>query len=110
MILNSKPSRVMTTMAIVLITVLALASRAVGGTFTVTGTFTAWTSFDTDPTHMASYSAYPKLHARNVIGNFDTPQNLFGSGWRFDPPAGTAVHAIKLNAYLTGGVSWSSKV
>ena len=83
---------------------------AVAGEYVVDGTCSAWTSFDNQPNRLASYPECPHLRARNVLGNFSTPRNPAGAGWRFDAPAGTAIRAADLDAYITGGKSWWSEV
>lgn len=113
----SNRQRTMTThrRAALLAVVAALATvgasmPAAAGTYTVSGTCGAWSSFNDQPARLASYPACPHLIARNVIGNFTTRRAEPGAGWRFDVPAGTSLEEIRLDAYITGGRSWSSEV
>lgn len=95
---------------VTLLTTLALAAAASAGTYTVTGTCSAWTSFNHQPARLAAYPACEHLIARNVIGDFETRPAQAGAGWRFDVPAGTTIQDVKLNAYITGGRSWASEI
>lgn len=97
--------------AAILAATLALAAPAAhAGTYTVTGTTSAWTPFNTNAARIAVYPEGTHLIARNVGGNFSTPRNDTGGGWRFDPPPGTAIRYIRMSANVTGGAAWSSRI
>lgn len=94
----------------VAVALLVLAQAARAGTYTVTGTCSAWTAFNAQPNRIAAYPECDHLRARNVFGSFSTSRNDTGGGWRFDVPAGTSIRAVDLNAYITGGKSWGSDI
>lgn len=89
---------------------LGFAPPASAGTYTVNGTCSAWTAFNAQPNRITAYPECGHLRARNVLGNFRTPRNDVGGGWRFDVPAGTSIRQVDLNAYITGGKSWASDI
>lgn len=99
-----------TSFRLALVALLATAATASAGTYTVEGTCSAWTVFNNQPDRLAAYPECGHLRARNVLGNFSTPRNQAGAGWKFDVPPGTGVRAVELNAYITGGKSWASDI
>lgn len=99
-----------TLVLLTLATVLAVVAPAFGGTYTVTGTCSAWTAFNNQPARLAAYPACDHLIARNVFGDFSTRPAQAGAGWRFDVPPGTSIHDVELDAYITGGRSWASEM
>jgi hypothetical protein len=97
--------------AAILTSTLALAASAMAGTYVVDGTCSAWNMFNSQPNLLASYPECPHLRARNIIGGqLNTPSNPFGAGWKFDAPAGTSIRQVQLDAAITGGKSWASRI
>ena len=79
------------------------------GTYTVTGTCSAWTPFNTNAARVAVFSNCPSLNARNSLGDFSSPNGAAG-GWVFQAPAGTTLQAGTLSGNLSGGPSWRSRL
>lgn len=88
---------------------MAITEPARAGSYTVTGTCSAWSPWGTTATWVAVYPACPSLYARNVLGNFKTAAGV-GGGWRFDAPSGTAISAITLEGTMRGQNGWQSAV
>jgi hypothetical protein len=84
------------------------APPATAGTYTVIGTCGLWDPYNADPAHIALQTAGCSLIARNVGGNFTTPVNGVGGGWRFVAPPGTGVSMAGISYYARGWNGWQS--
>jgi hypothetical protein len=87
----------------------ALAQPARAGSYTVSGTCSAWSPWGTTATWVAVFPACPSLYERNVLGNFTTAAGV-GGGWRFDAPPGTAISTIALNGIMLAEHGWQAAI
>ncbi|HUB06034.1 MAG TPA: hypothetical protein VMB50_03490, partial [Myxococcales bacterium] len=85
----------------------ALAAPAQAGYYTVTGTCGTWSAWGSPAINVGA--SCPTLVAQNWGGAGPAPVGTAG-GWRFDPPAGTAVYSANLQGTLVAGSGWQTSV
>src|SRR5215218_4281931 len=73
------------------------ATVAEAGSYTINGTCGLWDPYNVDPAHIAVYGGCGGLIARNAGGNFSTPVNGTGGGWRFVAPGGTGISGASIS-------------
>ncbi len=99
------PRHLLTTVALALLVGLIAVAPARAGLYTVPGTCGHWTPFGAN---VAVFPACPELVVRNTgPGLFPY---LTAGGWRFDPPAGTAIATAGLRGSVVGGNGWQAVV
>ena len=104
---SARPTLTFLAIAAAVVAFSLMAAPARAGVYTVPGTCGQWSPFNADGSRIAVYPECPNLIARNSGGAFNTGAGVAG-GWRFDPPAGTAVVSVELHGSLQGVNGWQA--